>query len=205
MNVKEGSDRNRARSDATRSELVAAARALFAERGFAGVGTEEIVRRAGVTRGALYHHFRNKEDLFLAAYEEIERELMERIGAAASGSVNSPWSALEAGAGLFLDACVEPEIQRIVLIDGPSVLGWDTWREVAGRYGLGLVEGVLQAAMDAGELEPGPVRTLAHMLMGAVDELALLVARAPDQAVARAEARAALARMLTALRGSRPG
>ncbi len=211
MNVKSSSGdppagrRNAARSAATRARLTAAARALFAARGFADVGTEEIVRSAGVTRGALYHHFRDKEDLFLAVYEQIERELVERIGQGAFAGVATPWGALEAGAELFLDACVEPEIQRVVLIDGPSVLGWDVWREVASRYGLGLVEGVLQAAMDAGEIEPAPVRTLAHMLMGAIDELALLVARAPDQPAARAEAGEAVSRMLAALRRRQPG
>src|SRR3954453_14090288 len=108
------------RSEATRGALIAAARPLFAERGFAGVGTEEIVRAAGVTRGALYHHFSGKDDLFRAVFEQVESEVTERI---AEGALSDPdpVAALRAGAEMFLDACLEPEVQRIVLIDAPSV------------------------------------------------------------------------------------
>ena len=169
------------RSEATREALVAAARPLFAERGYAGVGTEEIVRAAGVTRGALYHHFEGKRELFAAVYEQIESELAERIasGALAAGAA-SPLEAMRAGAEMFLAACTEPEAQRIVLLDGPSVLGWDRWREIAAEHGLGLIEASLRAAVDAGAIAEQPVRPLAHVLMGALDEAAMLVARADD-------------------------
>ncbi len=188
------------RSESTRAELIAAARALFAEHGYAGVGTEEIVRAAGVTRGALYHHFTDKRELFEAVYERIEVELAERIaGGALSADAASPVEAMRAGAEMFLVAATEPETQRIVLLDGPSVLGWDRWREIATEHGLGLIEATLKAAVEAGEIEPQPVRPLAHVLMGALDEAAMLVARADDPVAMRAEVGRTLDALLAAL------
>jgi AcrR family transcriptional regulator len=172
-------NRQEQRSASTRAKLVKAARALFARDGYAGVGTEQIARRAGVTRGALYHQFPAKEDLFLAAYEEVEQELAE-AAAALLGSSTSPLAAMRAGIRFFLEACRAPDVQRIVLIDGPSVLGWTRWREVASRYGLGLLEGVIAAAVEAGEIAAVEARPLAHVLMGALDEAALLVVRDPE-------------------------
>jgi AcrR family transcriptional regulator len=198
MNVKP--TKHAERSEATRAALVAAARPLFAERGFAGVGTEEIVRAAGVTRGALYHQFRDKEDLFAAVFELLESELAQRTAAAAGASgTTDPLAELRVGAEAWLDACTEPEIQRIVLLDGPAVLGWERWREIGTRYGRGLVEAVLQAAVDAGRLAPQPIRPLAHVLMGAVDEAALYVATAEDPAAARVEVGAVLDGLITSL------
>lgn len=176
------------RSDITRAALVAAARPLFAERGYAGVGTEEIARAAGVTRGALYHHFDGKRELFEAVYEQIEIELAERIAAGAlQANATSPLAAMRAGAEMFLLASTEPQTQQIVLLDGPSVLGWDRWREIATAHGLGLIEATLQAAIEAREIDTQPVRPLAHVLMGALDEAAMLVARAEDPERMRAE------------------
>jgi AcrR family transcriptional regulator len=191
--------RNAARSAATRGRLLAAARALFAERGFAAVGTQEIVRAAGVTRGALYHHFLDKEDLFLAVYEQVEADITGRL---AEGAVagQSPLELLEHGAQVFLDACREPEVQQIVLIDAPAVLGWDTWRAVGERHALGLVEGLLSQAMEVGEVERLPVRPLALLLIGAIDEAALWVVRADDIEAARAEVGRVVAWMVSALR-----
>ena len=189
------------RSEATRAALIAAARTLFAREGYARVGTEEIVRAAGVTRGALYHHFRDKEDLFLAVFEEVEREVTERIAERVIGGGGAdPVAALLVGAEMFLDVCAQPEIQRILLLDAPAVLGWERWREIGQRYGLGLVEAALQAAMDAGAVEPQPARPLAHVLLGGLDEAAMLVARSADPEAARAEVGATLARVITALR-----
>jgi len=196
MNVNEtGSDEERSarrtqaeRSGATRGALVAAARGLFAEHGYSGVGTEEIVRTAGVTRGALYHHFPGKRELFEAVYEQVEAEMAERIAAGAlRGDARSPLDAMRAGAEMFLEACTEPEVQRIVLLDGPSVLGWDRWREIAAEHGLGLIEASLQAAIEAGAISPQPVRPLAHVLMGALDEAAMLVVQAEDPEKMRSE------------------
>ena len=187
------------RSEATREALIAAARPLFAERGFAAVGTEEIVRNARMTRGALYHHFEGKEDLFRAVYEDVERELVERIAADALPG-GDPLAALYAGARAFLDACEDPAVQRIVLLDAPSVLGWEQWREIGLRYGFGLVQQTLEAAMDAGLIERQPVRPLAHLLLGAIDEAAMLVARADDGGRTKADVGAALERLLDSLR-----
>jgi AcrR family transcriptional regulator len=186
------------RSEATRAALVAAARELFAERGYSDVGTEEIVRRAGVTRGALYHHFAGKNDLFRAVYEAVEDELTTRI-AEGIGANQDPIELLREGAAMFLDACVEPEVQRIALIDAPSVLGWQEWREIGERYGLGLIQAALQNAVDAGAIPEQPVRPLAHVLLGALDEAALLVARADHADRARREVGETLDRLLAGL------
>ena len=184
----------------TRGTLLAAARSLFAEKGYGAVGTEEIVRRAGVSRGALYHHFRGgKAELFAAVVEQVEQEVMQDIAAGALSAAD-PYAALERGVDAWLEACVRPDVQRIALLDAPSVLGWEAWREVGMRYGLGLVQGALQAAMDAGALERQPVRPLAHVLVSALDEAGLLVARADDVEATRAEMAALLRRLLAGLR-----
>src|SRR4051794_29090265 len=120
------------RSETTRGALIGAARRLFAERGYAEVGTEEIVRTAGVTRGALYHHFDGKRDLLRAVYEQLESEIVQEIVAVEQPGVTM-LEALSAGAGMFLDHCLEPEVQRIVLLDAPAVLGWEEWREIGAR------------------------------------------------------------------------
>ncbi len=188
------------RTAATRGALVAAGRELFGSRGFAAIGTEEIVRAAGVSRGALYHQFADKTELFAAVFEQVEEELTQRIGATlAAGGISDPVGALQAGVGAWLDACAEPEVQRIVLLDAPSVLGWERFREVGLRYGVGLVEATLTAAMDAGQLTPRPVRPLAHVLIGALDEAALFVVRAPDPAAARRDVEETLAALVTGL------
>lgn len=176
------------RSEATRGALIGTARRLFAERGYANVGTEEIVRAAGVTRGALYHHFADKRELFEAVYSQLEAELTERIASGAlAANADSPLAAMQAGAQMFLEACTEPEAQRIALLDGPAVLGWDRWREIGAEHGLGLIEATLAAAIKADAIPKQPVRPLAHLLMGALDEAALLVATADDPAQARSE------------------
>jgi AcrR family transcriptional regulator len=205
MNVKKdsggaGRRTQAARTEATRAALIAAARPLFAERGYTGVGTEEIARAAGVTRGALYHHFDGKRELFEAVYERIEIELAERIASGAlRANASSPLAAMKAGAEMFLLASTEPETQQIVLLDGPAVLGWDRWREIATEHGLGLIEATLQAAVKAGEIDSQPVRPLAHVLMGALDEAAMLVARAADAERMRAEVGRTLGALLDGL------
>jgi AcrR family transcriptional regulator len=189
------------RSEGTRSALVDAARRLFGARGYAAVGTEEIVREAGVTRGALYHHFGGKEELLAAAFERVEADLLERISErVVSVGAEDPMAALSVGAESMLEAASDPEVQRIVLLDAPSVLGWERWREIGWRYGMGLTESALQAAIEAGQIPRQPVRPLAHVLLGALDEAALYVARAQDRDRARAEMGAALERVLAGLR-----
>ena len=186
------------RSEATRRRLVTAARPLFGARGYADVSTEEIVRAAGVTRGALYHQFRDKADLFAAVAEVIEAEIAEQI-ASAAGAEADPVAALRSGTGLFLDACAEPEVERIILLDAPAVLGWEAWRDLAGRYGFGLVQFGLEAAMRAGAIVSQPVAPLAHVVIGALNECALYVARAEDPAAAREQCVAILDGILRGL------
>jgi AcrR family transcriptional regulator len=187
------------RSEATQATLVGTARRLFTERGYAGVGTEEIVREAGVTRGALYHHFDGKAGLFQAVFEQLEEQLARRLADEAL-SRSDPWEAMVAGLEMFLDVCVEPEVQRIALIDAPSVLGWETWREIEGRYGLGLIRMGLENLMNAGLARRQPVDPLAHALLGALSEAGLYVARADDVPGARAEMEEVLRRLLDGLR-----
>ncbi len=185
--------------EATRAALVAAARELFAERGYAGVGTEEIVGRAGVTRGALYHHFTDKEDLMRAVLHDLSRELAEASAAAALRETDQ-WRQILAAVDAFLDACMDPAIQRIMMTDAPSVLGWDEWREIDTQYGLGLVKASLEQAMETGLIERQPVDPLAHLLVGALDEAAMYISRADDSEAARREMGDSIERMLDGLR-----
>lgn len=188
------------RSAATRAALVRAARPLFAEHGFGGVGTEKIVRAAGVTRGALYHQFTDKTELFEAVYEMIEGDLVRRLDEliAAVGTTD-PIEVMTLGADAWLEACGEQEVQQIVLLDGPAVLGWQRWREIGMRYGLGLIEGLVTHAIEVGRIPPQPPRALAHVLVGALDEAGLYVARAEDQAAAGEEMRTVIATLLAGL------
>jgi AcrR family transcriptional regulator len=185
--------------EATRAGLVEAARELFTERGYGGVGTEEIVRRARVTRGALYHHFADKRDLFRAVHEQIEQEVVDAIAAQMAGA-GDPLELLRVGTRAFLDVCTDPAITRVTLIDAPSVLGWEEWREIDMRYGLGLVSAGLQGAIDAGAIPPQPVRPLAHLLLGAMGEAGMAIANAEDPTAARAEIEPALLSLLEGLR-----
>jgi AcrR family transcriptional regulator len=186
------------RSAATRAKLVDAARALFAERPYAEVGTEEIVRRAEVTRGALYHHFADKRDLFRAVHEKMEGELMEKIAAQlASFTGDDPADALTAGLRSYLDACADPSFARITLIDAPAVLGWEEWRRIDEQYALRLTEAGLEGAMEAGALRRAPVQPLAQLLLGTMGEAGLRVANGEGT---RDEVEGALMSLLDGLR-----
>jgi AcrR family transcriptional regulator len=196
MNVK---SRKAEQSQATRAALLEGARELFSDRGYAAVSTEEIVQAAGVTRGALYHHFRDKRDLFAAVVEQVEQDVLERVAAAALGEAD-PWAQQLAAVGAYLDVCLEPAVQRIVLVDAPSVLGLAAWREIEATYGLGLVRAGLQNVMDAGLIEQQPVEPLAHLVLGALTEGGLLIARAEDRKTARREVGESLDRLLSGLR-----
>ena len=196
-NVKLGT--KAAQSAATRATLLKVARRLVAKHGYAAVGTEEVVKRAGVTRGALYHQFKDKKDLFLAVFEQMEEELMQKVIAHASQQTD-PVEELKRGCRYWLELCLEPEVQRIVLLDAPAVLGWNVWREVGGRWALGATEAGLAAAMEMGAIERLPVSPLAHVLMGSLDEAALYVAEAEDPATALAEMAQVLERMVESLR-----
>ena len=188
------------RSAATQEALVAAGRMLFAARGYADVGTEELVRAAGVTRGALYHHFKDKTELFAAVYEAVESDVIARISARISGADQSdPTALLRLGAGAWLDACGEAEVHRIALVDAPAVLGLMRWREISTRYGIGLAAQLLSRGMAVGRVLPQPVTPLAHVLLGALREGALYLAGAADPATARREIGAVIDGMIQSL------
>ncbi len=184
------------RTEATREALIAAASRLFTERGYEDVGTEEIVRAAGVTRGALYHHFGGKANLLDAVYARIEAESTERVARVVLGSeLHSPLDAMKAGIEAFLEECLKPELRQIALHDAPAVLGWERWREIGAANGLGLIEASLGAAIEAGEIRPLPVQQTAHLLMGALDEAAMVLAR-DERPQARAEVTEVLVTLL---------
>jgi AcrR family transcriptional regulator len=190
-------------ADATRSALSAAARQLFTERGYAATSTTEIVEQAGVTRGALYHHFAAKDDLFRAVFEQLEGEVTEHVAQEALMSAD-PLEQLRRGTRAYLDACIDPAVQRVVLLDGPSVLGWETWQEIEQRYGYGLVVAGVEAAIGAGLISAQPVEPLAHVLFGALTEAGMVVARADEPRTARVDMEAAMDRLLEGLRASDP-
>lgn len=181
----------------TRAALIEAARALFTERGYAAVSLEEIVRAAGVTRGALYHHFEDKQDLFRAIIEEIEAEIDQQVMAADSEDLPVP-KRLQAALDAFLEACLRPDVLRILLLDGPSVLGWQAWREIDAGHALLQIDEGLAALVAGGWIPVQPTRPLAHLIYGATIEAALYVAAAPDPQLAMDEMRASLKRFLFA-------
>jgi len=184
---------------ATREALIAAGLELFAARPYSEVGTEEIVRRARVTRGALYHHFADKRDLFRAVHERVEEGLVAGIGARMEGA-SDPWEVMVRGTRAFLDACDDPAVKRIALTDAPSVLGWSEWREIDERYGLGLMKAALGGAMEAGVIRPAPLEALSHLMLGALAEAAFLIANAEDAPAAREQTEGALLELLEGLR-----
>ena len=188
------------RSAATRGALIAAARPLFAADGFGRVSADAIATAAGVTRGAMYHQFDDKTELFAAVFEAAEAEVMERIGAAvAESGETDAIELMKLGARAWLDACAEPAVHRIILVEAPSVLGWERWREVGMRYGMGLVQGMLESAIESGRIPKQPVVPLAHVLIGALDEAALFLARSDGSAKARREVDDILDRLVVAL------
>ncbi|QYN22214.1 TetR/AcrR family transcriptional regulator [Amycolatopsis sp. DSM 110486] len=186
------------RSDSTRAALVGAARELFGTRGYHDVPAEEITRTAGVTRGALYHHFGDKLGLFRAVVEEVERELTAEVSAVMTASAD-PLVGMTTALGTFLEACLRPEVQRISLADAPAVLGWDVWREIEGEYGLGLLVSALTSAHAAGLIVDMPIRTLAQLILSAVMEAARMIASASDQAAVLAETQVVFAGWLGSL------
>ena len=188
------------RSAATKDALLGAARPLFATHGFGRVSADSIAQAAGVTRGAMYHQFADKTELFAAVFEAVEAEVMSRVAAEVAGSgQDDPIDLMRFGARAWLDACAEPEVHRIVLIEAPSVLGWERWRELGMGYGMGMVQGMIDHAIGVGRIPSQPTEPLAHVLIGALDEAALYVARADDSARAREETGHVLDRLIDGL------
>ena len=191
-------DQRIAQGNETRAELLAAARLLFGERGYAATSLDDIAARANVTKGALYHHFGGKTELFQAVYEQIEREVSDQVVSVFMEPDH--WYALTAGCQLMIDAQLDPAVQRIALHDARSVLGWDAVRAIETRYGAVGIRGALRKAMQGGVIERQPVRPLALLLAGALAEACFYVADADDPAVAREEVGRLVVRLLEGLR-----
>ena len=176
-------NRNVVRGEATRAQLIAIATRMFADRGYEDTSIEAVLREAGVSRGSLYHHFPSKEALFEAVAEDVETSVGAQTVAAADG-IDAPVDALRAGFLAWIRLAGDPVVQRILLIDAPSVLGWERWRSMEEDHALGLIRLVLQAIAEEGRLRPDLVGTLAHVLLASVNEVALLVARSDDKEAA---------------------
>ena len=188
------------RTEATTTSLVEAARELFAQDGYAATSLDAVVSRAGVTKGALYHHFSGKRDLFAAVFAMEQGRLIERIGSAyEDGAESDPWRALTDGCVAFLEFTQDPGVQRIFLLDATAALGWERIRELESES-MALMKLGIERAVEAGQIEPRPTDPLAHLLFGGICELAMVVARAPDQGRAQAEAVEELRRMLESIR-----
>jgi AcrR family transcriptional regulator len=186
------------RTEATRGRLVDAARKLFAEHGFVATSTEEILEAASVSRGAMYHHFSSKTELFQAAFEAVEDDLTTQVLSAALHETE-PVRQLARGFDAFLDQCRRTEVQRIVMLEGPTVLGWDTWHELDERYAFGSLKAVLSGMAEVGRLAPESVDPWAHLLLGAIMQAGMVVARADDPEAAKRAMTTAFERMIATL------
>lgn len=185
------------RTEATTAALLDAGRELFAQDGFAGTSLDAVVARAGVTKGALYHHFDSKRALFRAVYDR-EQERSAEVVAGAAARRRDPWAAFEDGCRAFLDHTLDPGVQRIVLIDAPGALGWEEMRE-GERQSLRMMEEGLRRSMAGGRIAKRPVEPLAVLLFGALCEAAMTIARAPEPDTALRAIWAELRRLFAAL------
>lgn len=176
------------RRAATQTALVDAARPLFAERGFAAVSADEIVRAAGVTRGALHHHYGDKRGLFRAVFEQVEGEIMNDLASFVADGVDT--DLLPRALGAFLDICEKPDVRQIALTDAPAVLGWQTWRELEAQYGLGLLIALIETSPVIDATRPAPM--LAQIVLSAVVEGALLISYADDPITTRIQVESSL-------------
>jgi AcrR family transcriptional regulator len=190
---------------ATRRQIVAEATRLFAEAGYEAASIDAVLRACGISRGALYHHFASKEALFTAVLEAEEARVAEALMASTQGLTN-PLYMLRAGCSAWLQmAASDSAVRRIVLTDAPSVVGWDVWREIDSRHGLGLLKAAFRLAAELGHLPESRVEPFAHALLAVLTEMALLVARADDQSAAADAGRDAVELVLSQLMGVAPG
>jgi AcrR family transcriptional regulator len=195
------------KAEATRQALIAAARQLFGEQGYAATSVDEIARQAGVTKGALYHHFRDKDDLFRAVVEDVKREVTDVVGAAflTATAENETMQSLVLGCRAFIEAHLDPAVQRISIIDARSVLDATTRRALDARYEVAVVRGAFRRAMRLGAVERQPLVPLAHIVAGALAEACAYIAEADDAETAHTEANAVIERLLDDLRPNSPG
>lgn len=202
VKVLSGKDRREAQGDATRLALLSAARDLFGANGYAATSIEDVAARAGVTKGALYHHFGGKANLFQEVYEQVMREVSDRVVSVFLEPDH--WTALTAGCQLMIDAQLDPAVRRIALHDARSVLSWDVVHLIESRYGAVGIRGALRKAMHGGVVEPQPLRPLALLIAGALSEACFYVADADDPVQAREEVGRLVVRILEGLK-TRPG
>ncbi|MGP4017188.1 TetR/AcrR family transcriptional regulator [Saccharopolyspora sp. 5N708] len=186
-------------SESTRQALVDSAVELFTEHGYAGTSLDGIAKRARVTKGALYHHFGGKQALFEAAFDAVETNVVARLAEVISGT-GSPWEATRSGLRAFLEVCLEPSYQRIVVQDGPAVMGWDRWRAAEEAHTFGVVRGVVTALVETGEIDPLPIEALSRVMFGALSAGATAIAGSGSPKQARADIGECVERVLIGLR-----
>lgn len=193
--------RSKSETNETIQLLLKVARAHFTDRGYANAALEEIAEEAKVTRGALYHHFKNKQGLFLAVLELVQTEISDRVEREAV-STEDPWDQLLIGCRAFIAAVVEPQNKRIMLIDGPSVVGWEAWREMDEQNSMSHLREQLVMMQEQGILKPVPVDAMTHALSGALNECSLWIAQMPETAVGLEETMDVITGMLKGFRVS---
>ena len=195
--MKRGRRTNAEWSEATTAALVRRAREAFGEAGYAAASVEQIAEEAGLTKGAVYYHFRSKKGLFEAVFRDVSREIVTRIEERADAAPD-PWEAVAAGCEAFLDVALDDELRQIALVDAPNVLGWATWRAIDGEHGLGALKAGLRAC--GGACEELDTDTLALLLSGAMNEGVLCIAEAPDRAATHERVRLSLRALLAVAR-----
>ena len=197
MEVKnEMKDARAAQGAATQKTLRRQARKLFTKKGYSGANTEELVESAQVTKGALYHHFANKKELYHAVVEDVERELVEKIEAAGAGK--KPWDRLRAMCHAYLESCRDPALARMLVLEAPVVLGWKTWCNLEQKYE---VAAFARCLAEVGALSE-PAETLAQVILGALTTGARVIATSPDPEKSRAEVERTIDRLLAGLRST---
>jgi AcrR family transcriptional regulator len=184
--------------DATRQALVQTARQLFGSRGYAETSLDAIVAAAGVTKGALYHHFTGKQELFQVVFEEVKRDLSGQLTSVLPDP--DSWTGIIKGCRLYIETHTDPAVQRIVLLDARAVLSHDAWRRVDSQWGAVMFRGAFRGAMNRGVIVRLPLNTLAMTVTGALSEACLLVANAADPDAARTEAFMVVEQLLQGLR-----
>ena len=186
-------------SEATRQALVDSAVDLFTKRGYAGTSLDQVVKRARVTKGALYHHFSGKQALFEAAFAQVETQSIESLTAVLTAD-GDPWETAVAGLRAYVRKCLEPEYQRIIVHEAPVVMGWERWREAEEHFSFGLLLAAVQMLVDAGEIEEQPVEITARLLFGALSMAASMIASSSDPKRTGRDVERAILRVLDGMR-----
>lgn len=192
------------RREATRGAIIRAATELFGRDGFAATSVDQLAERAGVAKGAVYHHFETKEALFETVFDAASRDVAARVGLAAR-KADDPLASISLGTRAYFKFCSEGATGRIILGDGPAVLGWQKWREVDARHFGAVFPDVLRAAIKQGLIDDQPVEPMANLLLGAVTEAAVACANSKTPAETGRRHAEALDRLLQGLRRTPPG